>query len=133
MTFVEALHTGDEAIVRLWRWDVDRLRVDAIADQRERTDGGTGDIASVSAFAVPFGPERSREVAEEMALAAALAERSANWVTFTSRSRLEAAGFEIFHDEPPPCHVGVRIADVEDDEELQRLESVFNERERRKP
>ncbi|WP_206445748.1 hypothetical protein [Agrococcus sp. KRD186] len=133
MAFVEAGHADDEAIVRLWRWDADRLRIDAIADQRDRADDGADAIASISAFAMPFGPDRSREVAEEMALAAALAERSANWVTFTSRSRLEAAGFEVFHDEPPPCHVGVRIADVEDDEELLRLESVFNERERRKP
>lgn len=122
----------DEVVVRLWRWDVERLRLDAIADQRDRNADGVDGVASVSAFASSFGPGVERDIAEQRALDAALGARAAKWASFTTRSRLEAEGFEVFADEPPIGHVGVRIVDVEDEEELRRLESVFNERERRR-
>ncbi|WP_344004792.1 hypothetical protein, partial [Nocardioides lentus] len=86
------LSPGDLLVARLWRWDAERLARDAKADRAEQVAEGESDPDySVSTFAVQADAGESVEATKSRLIEYATATRSAKWITYTTKSRLEEA------------------------------------------
>lgn len=125
---------GDQVVARLWRWDEERLREDALADHRmQLRSGRLHPDYSVSVFAgPPLADGGDVDEACEQVTELATDVRSARWITFTTRSRLERAGFKIRLSEPPPGHHDVVLGDDLAAADVAGLAEVFSEQERRR-
>jgi hypothetical protein len=126
------VRAGDQVVARLWSWSAEKLRKDAEVSHMELLATGEAEADySVSVFASPPVTEGEdiegvmRTLAEHIR-----SYRRSRWITFTSRSRLEAKGFRLRRSGPPQ-HYDVILGTQLRDEDVKRLESVFNEEERR--
>lgn len=128
------LQVGDQVVGRMWRWDAERLRIDALIDRDYRLSQGQTDVVySISVFACPpVGAGADLREAKGHVIALATAQRSAKWIAFTTRSRLEAAGFPVCLSEPPEGHHDVVLGRSLEEERLELLQSIFNEQERQR-
>jgi hypothetical protein len=126
--------TGGELIIaRLWRWDAERLQMDADRDHAEQLAAGEVDPDySISVFGLQVDEGMTAEEAMRALCERIVPHRSANWVTFTTEQRLSEEGFKIRLREPPPAHYDVILGTDLDVADVARLAGIFNEHQRRR-
>jgi len=124
---------GDLIVARLWRWDVERLRLDAETDYRERVRLGQRDpYYSISAWALRLPSEGDVEATVEALFVHIRNFRTARWAAVTTDRRLRSKGFDISISEPPPKHYDVVLGRDLAAADFDGLEAVFNEDDRRR-
>jgi hypothetical protein len=128
------VETGDLLVARLWRWDADRLRQDAERDHRERLAAGEAEPDySVSVFAKPkIGGQAVEDLMHELCEHILQVPRSANWVTFSTGTRLLKAGFPLRLSEPPPHHYDVVLGTDLELADVKGLAEVLGEQDKRR-
>lgn len=116
---------------RMWRWDAATLESDARRDGLDREAAGVDVFQSVSVFALVRMLDESDEALEERLIELVKLHRRGKWLSLTTAETLVEAGFEVREDVPPDHHYAVLVC-PDDQEELELLESVFSERDRRR-
>ncbi len=121
----------DMLVLRLWRWDRERLRTDAENDLQDQLANGVAlPRPSISAFATSPRHSEDVEAMKTRLVGEATRHRSSEWAAFTTASALAKAGFRIEKNEPPPHHYDIVISDSNSDSELALLQELFEKNER---
>lgn len=96
---------GDLLVVRMWRWDADKLIEDAERSRREAVSDRLVDC-NVSVYAMVKRPAESVEGLAQRLCRYLIDERGprARRVAFTTGQRLQTRGFHLRLAEPPPHH-----------------------------
>jgi len=122
---------GDLLVARVWRWDAERLRLDAERDHAVDLAAGIQNPEySISVFA------RRHQAGEDIEAAmrdlCQRINRRAQWVAFTTDRILRGKGFELRRNEPPPDHYDVLLGSDLARADVAGLEAVFSEHPRRR-
>ena len=119
---------GDQVVIRAWQWDEARLRQDAELDFAEQQSMGIENADySISVFMSEACNGEAVDELKKQPLERLTAERRVRRATYTTRRRLEEAGFTTRLNEPPPGHYDVVLGTDLSTSDVAGLASVFGQ------
>ena len=124
------LQDGEKLVIRVWRWDADRLVKDAEDDYEIESalNGVPPPYFSVSVFALARSDgETQDELVDRLRLHAA-EHRSFKWYCLVTESELSDQHFELILHEPPDDHYDIALGrESLDRDRVEQLAVLFGD------